>query len=100
MSSDIADEIRLVTEHCFRRADAFNAVMYQRFAVCRDAVVEARLRDVLASTSGETTICALAERCRAGGRAFRVIVQGMFEGQLEQIIPGRINLFTRVRRLS
>jgi|GEM_PF-2556902 len=100
MSSDIADEIRLVTERCFSRADAFNAVMYQRFAVCRDAVVEARLRDVLASTSGETTICALAERCRAGGRAFRVIVRAMFEGQLEQLSTGRINLFTRVRRVS
>ncbi|MDX8355576.1 hypothetical protein [Cognatiyoonia sp. IB215182] len=100
MSSDIADEVRLVTEVCFSRADAFNAVMYHRFAICRDEAVEERLSEVLASTSGETTICALAERCRAGGRAFRVIVQGMFEGRLEKLSPGRIDLFTRVRRLQ
>ncbi len=100
MPSHTADEIRLVTELCFSRADAFNAVMYQRFAIYRDADVEKRFLDVLASTPGETTICALAERCRAGGRTFRVIVQGIFEGQLEQLSPGRINLFTRVRRIS
>jgi hypothetical protein len=100
IASDIADEIRLVTELCFSRADAFNAVMYQRFAICRDTDVENRLADVVASIPGETTVCALSERCRAGGRAFRVIVQGIFEGQLEKLSPGRIDLFTRVRRLS
>ena len=100
MAPGFVDEVRLVTECCFSRADAFNAVMYQRFAIYRDAAVEARLQDVLASTAGETTICSLAERSRAGGRAFRVIVRGLFEGQLEKLSPGRIDLFTRVRRLQ
>lgn len=100
MAPDVADEVRLVTELCIPRAEAFNAVMYHRFALCRDTAVEARLHDVLSSTSGETTICDLAERCRAGGRAFRVIVQVIFEGKLEKISSGWIDLFTRVRRLS
>jgi hypothetical protein len=100
MAQDVADEVRLVTERCIPRAEAFNAVMYQRFALCRDIAVEQRLDDVLSSTPGETTICDLAERCRAGGRSFRVIVQGVFEGKLEKLSSGRIDLFTRVRRLS
>lgn len=100
MAPNIVDEVRLVTERCFSRADAFNAVMYQRFAICRDKAVEKRLFEVLASTSGETTICALAERCHAGGRAFRVIVQSLFEGNLEKLSPGRIDQFTRVRRVQ
>lgn len=99
MMPNVVDEVRLVTERCFSRADAFNAVMYQRFVLHRDEAVEHRLSDVVASTSGETTICALAERCRAGGRAFRVIVQSMFEGRLEKLSPGRIDLFTKVRRV-
>lgn len=100
MDPGIADEVRLVTERCFSRADAFNAVMYQRFKLHPDAAVEARFQDVLASTAGETTICDLARCCRAGGRAFRVIVRAIFEGHLEKRSPGRIDLFTRVRRLS
>lgn len=96
----LADEVRLVTERCFSRADAFNAVMYQRFKLHPDATVETRFRDVLASTAGETTICEVARRCRAGGRAFRVIVRAIFEGNLEKRSPGRIDLFTRVRRIS
>ena len=100
MAQGVADEIRLVTERCFSRADAFNAVMYQRFAICSDHAVKERLQDILSDTPGETTICALAERCRAGGRAFRVIVRALFEGQLEKLSSGRIDLFTQVRRLS
>lgn len=100
MPPGIADEIHLVTEQCIPRADAFNAVMYQRFALCPDLVVENRLRDVLSSTTGDISICDLAERCRAGGRAFRPIVRGIFEGLLTKQSPGRINLFTIVRRLQ
>ena len=97
--SGVVDEIRLVTETCIPRAEAFNAVMYQRFALCRDPAVETRLTDVLSSVSGDIPICDLAERCRAGGRAFRPIVRGIFEGQLQKVSGGRINLFTMVRRL-
>lgn len=100
MSEDVADELRLVTERCFSRTDASNAVLYQNLAICRDDLVERRLNDILASTPGDTTICSLAERCRAGGRAFRVIVQGIFEGKLEMLSTGRIDLFTKVRRVQ
>lgn len=96
----IADEVRLVTERCFSRGDAFNAAMYQRFKLHTDAAVEARFQDVLASTAGETTICDIARRCRAGGRAFRVIVKAIFEGKLEKQSHGRIDLFTKVLRTS
>ncbi|WP_299938219.1 TnsA endonuclease N-terminal domain-containing protein [uncultured Pelagimonas sp.] len=100
MPSGIADELRLVTEACIPRAEAFNAVMYQRFSLCRDIEVEIRLRDVLSSATGDISICDLAERCRAGGRAFRPIVRGIFEGLLAKQSSGRINLFTKVRRLQ
>lgn len=100
MDPDTADEVRLVTERCFSRAKAFNAIMYQRFKLYPDPAVEVRFQDVLASTAGETTICEIARRCRAGGRAFRVIVKAIFEGHLEKRSPGRIDLFTRVRRIS
>ena len=100
MPSGIADELVLVTENCFSRADAFNAVMYLRFALCPDPVVERRLKDVLSAVSGDISICDLAERCRAGGRAFRPIVRGIFEGQLKKLSQGRIDLFTKVRPLQ
>ncbi len=100
MPSATADEVRLVTERCISRTAAFNAIMYHRFALCRDLEVENRLKDVLPSVPGEISICDLAERCRAGGRAFRPIVRGIFEGQLNKLSPGRINQFTMVRRLT
>ncbi|MEP5760627.1 MAG: hypothetical protein ABJ327_15205 [Litoreibacter sp.] len=99
MPDGIADELRLVTELCIPRAEAFNAIMYQRFALCPDPDVDARLLDVLSSVSGDISICDLAAQCRAGGRAFRVVVRGLFEGKLRKLSPGRIVLFTRVRRL-
>lgn len=100
MPSGTADELVLVTENCFSRADAFNAVMYQRFALCPDPAVDERLQDVLSTVSGDISICDLARLCRAGGRAFRVIVRAIFEGSLLKLSTGRINLFTMVRRLS
>lgn len=100
MPPGTADELVLVTEDCFSRADAFNAVMYQRFALCPDPAVDKRLQDVLGTVSGDVSICDLARLCRAGGRAFRVIVRAIFEGSLLKLSPGRINLFTKVRRLS
>lgn len=64
----IADELRLVTEHCISRVHAFNAIMYQRFAFCPDQDVDARVAEVLKSVHGDISICDLTRLCRAGGR--------------------------------
>ena len=93
----IADEIRLVTELCIPREKAFNAIMYQRFALCPDPDVDARLQTTLRTVRGEISICDLSRLCRAGGRGFRCIVRGLYEGKLRKISPGRINFFTMVK---
>ncbi|WP_299738791.1 hypothetical protein [uncultured Roseobacter sp.] len=97
--SGIADELRLVTEHCISRVEAFNAIMYQRFALCPDCDVDARLAEILDSVHGEISICDLTRLCRAGGRGFRCIVRGLYEGMLTKVSPGRINFFTMVRAI-
>ncbi len=94
---EIADELRLVTERCISRVHAFNAIMYQRFALCPDHEVDARLAEVLESVQGEISICDLTRLCRAGGRGFRCIVRALYEGGLAKVSPGRINFFTMVR---
>ena len=93
----IADEIRLVTELCIPREKAFNAIMYQRFALSPDHDVDARLQQTLSTVRGEISICDLSRLCRAGGRGFRCIVRGLYEGKLRKISPGRINFFTMVK---
>lgn len=95
----IADELRLVTERCISRVEAFNAIMYQRFALCPDCDVDARLAEIVGSVHGEISICDLTRLCRAGGRGFRCIVRGLYEGMLTKVSPGRINFFTMVRAI-
>lgn len=97
MPDGIADEVRLVTEQCFRRSDAVNASNYLRFALCPDPEIDQRLRDVLTSVVGEITVGDLTRFCRAGGRGFRSIFRAIFEGGLERVSSGRINLFSMVR---
>lgn len=98
MPDGIADEVHLVTEECWKRSEAVNAVLYNRLSLWPDPLADARLRDVLSDMSRVVTLAELAELCRAGGRGFQAGVRAIYEGGLECLSPGRINLFTQVRR--
>lgn len=98
MPRGVADELRLVTEHSFSRADAFNAVMYLRFSLTPDYQVDQLLNDVLSTISGAMTIGDVCKTCRSGGRAFRCVVRAIYNGSLRKLSTGRINLFTWVEK--
>lgn len=91
------DEIRLVTENCFKRLDATNALTYLKFRLFPDWDVLSRLDEVIPTIRGILAIHDLMKLLKMGGRSYRSIYRAIFEGKLERVSPGKINEFTLIR---
>lgn len=95
---ELADEVRLVTEQCFSRTAAVNAVTYLRFALCPDPEADACLDEAVTTLDGEVTIADLIVLSRTGARGFRAAFRAIYENRLDLISGGSINLHSIVRR--
>lgn len=91
------DEIRLVTENCFKRSEATNALAYLKFRLFPDWDVHSRLNEVIPTLRGILAIHDLMKLLKMGGRSYRSIYRAIFEGKLEKVSPGKINEFTLIR---
>ncbi len=96
VSKNFADDVRLVTDQCFLRAEAINAERYFDFARYRSADVADQLHQVLETISFPTTIAELSQKLNAGGQGFRAVFLAIYEGQLNADKTSIINLQTAV----
>ncbi len=96
VNKNFADDVRLITDQCFTRAEAINAERYFDFARHRDSNVARQLQYALETTSFPITIAELSQKLNAGGHGFRTVFLAIYEGQLKADKTSIINLQTTV----
>ncbi|MEM5518970.1 hypothetical protein WNY37_18570 [Henriciella sp. AS95] len=96
LPSDFADEVILMSEADFRRAQALNAQRYHEFSKKPD--IEADSLIVLAAREqlAPITLANLIEESGLGRRGFRAGFRSIIEGKLRSLSPGKIGLQTLV----
>ncbi|MEP1611250.1 MAG: TnsA endonuclease N-terminal domain-containing protein [Roseobacter sp.] len=82
MRKDFADDILLITDQDFTKAEAQNAERYIDFARHKDLGREQSLKEVIASTSFPATVAELAAKLDADGEGFRSVFLAIYEGLL------------------
>ncbi|UWR60196.1 TnsA endonuclease N-terminal domain-containing protein [Phaeobacter inhibens] len=82
MRKDYADDIVLITEQDFTKAEALNAERYHEFSRNRDPEVAEALLSVLATAILPATVGELASRVGYDGKGFRAVFIAIFEGLL------------------
>ena len=101
MHKGYADEILLITDRSFTRAEALNAQRLHDFRRHRDMALTARLQDLIDQIVFPITVGELARALDAGGAAFRTVFMGIYDGLLgadtSRIIDERTILSRRVR---
>ena len=83
MRKDFADDILLITDQDFTKAEAQNAERYVDFSRSKIEWAEHSLKEVIASTSFPTTVAALAAKLDAEGGGFRSVFLAIYEGLLK-----------------
>lgn len=89
MSKDFADDLVLITDQDFTKAEALNAERYHEFSRSRNEMAFERLSDVVRSMSFPTSVGALAKFLDAGDQSFRTVFIAIYEGLLsvDRTIP-------------
>ncbi|MEX0319039.1 MAG: Tn7 transposase TnsA N-terminal domain-containing protein [Ruegeria sp.] len=79
MRKDFADDIVLVTERDFTRAEALNAQRFVEFSKTRNSEHQAHLKSIICDVCFPVTVNELCQLLGLGGAGFRSIVIGIFE---------------------
>ncbi|MCF2872893.1 hypothetical protein L0664_17640 [Octadecabacter sp. G9-8] len=89
MTEDFADDLVLITDQDFTKAEALNAERFHEFSRSRNEMAFERLRDVIRSISFPTSVGALAKSLDAGDQSFRTVFIAIYEGLLsvDRTIP-------------
>lgn len=82
MSKDFADDIVLVTERDFTRAEALNAQRFVEFSKTRNSGHQAHLKSVIRDVCFPVTVDELCQLLRLGDAGFRSIVIAIYEDVL------------------
>lgn len=92
------DELRLVTEKSFTRAEAENAELIHFVGSEIDDEADRLVADVIASLAGTTTIENIVNATGLEGRAFRAVIRMVGRRICFQVDEGRLRYPTLVRR--
>lgn len=98
MTQDFADDLVLITDQDFTKAEALNAERYHEFSRARNEMAFERLRDVIRSMSFPTSVGALAKTLDAGDQSFRTVFIAIYEGLLSSDRTMPIDTDTSVHR--
>jgi hypothetical protein len=98
MTKDFADDLVLITDQDFTKAEALNAERYHEFSRARNEMAFERLRDVIRSMSFPTSVGALAKSLDAGDQSFRTVFIAIYEGLLSGDRTMPIDTDTSVHR--
>lgn len=91
-----ADDVVLITDRSFTRADARNAERLHAFRRTPDIEADTIVADLLRHLSTETRIATLVEATALGGRGFRAVFRALFAGLARVTQPGDIRPGTHV----
>ncbi|WP_297340116.1 TnsA endonuclease N-terminal domain-containing protein [Pseudophaeobacter sp.] len=96
ISKDFADQVRLITNSDFTKAEALNAERYHDFRRHKDARWMPALETALESAALPMTVKQLADSLDLERDGFRAVVVGIYEGLLEADRTAPINAETLV----
>lgn len=82
MQENYADDILLITDQDFTKAEALNAERFHEFSRSRNAAVIARLQQIVRETTFPVSIQELSSQLGAGGAGFRAVFIAIYEGLL------------------
>jgi hypothetical protein len=82
MGKDYADDLLLITDQDFSKAEALNAERFYEFSRSKNERAFERLCELIPSMSFPTTIAVLMEALQFGDQSFRTIVIAIYEGLL------------------
>ena len=82
MHKDFADDLILITDQDFTKAEALNAERYHEFSRSRNEPAFARLKDTIRTIAFPTSVAALSRSLGAGDQSFRTVFIAIYEGLL------------------
>ncbi|MFC3059729.1 hypothetical protein [Paenirhodobacter populi] len=97
LPSDLADDLILVTDQDFTRAQAQNALRYIEFSKRPDVEADDAVTRAITSTHGIVRMRDFAMLTGLAGRGYRAAFRAAFRGQLEVLTDGLINQHTLVK---
>jgi hypothetical protein len=100
MSSSVADGVLLLTEDHLGPDLIHNSVLIHESRRDPDAVVDRRIRALIATMNGAATVDSLIATAGLDGEGFRAVVRAIADGLLVVHGTGRIDRATWVRRGS
>lgn len=96
MTKDYADDLVLITDHDFTKAEALNAERYHSFAKTKDPNVQDRLIGLIKKSVFPTSVGQLAEQLDPLHAGFRSVFIGIYEGLLAADRTNLIDMDTEI----
>lgn len=96
MPENFADDVILLSEADFTRAQALNAQRYHEFAKSPDIEADKKIMRVASQAREPRPLADLIDLSGLAGRGFRAAFRAIIEGRLSQLNPGKIGLQTLV----
>lgn len=97
LPDELANDLVLVTDQDFTRAQAQNALRYVEFTKCSDAEADDTVARAIKSLRGIVTMNDLACLTGLAGRGYRAAFRAAFHGQLHVLTEGIIDQHTLVK---
>ncbi|MCI2395727.1 TnsA endonuclease N-terminal domain-containing protein [Aliiroseovarius sediminis] len=96
MNSDFADEVILITDQDFTKAEALNAERCNAFVRTRNENLQQKLKALIHVVAFPLSVGELQNRLGAGAEGYRAIFLAIFDGLLSADKTKEIDLFTMV----
>lgn len=93
-----AHDVFLMTDQSFSPFAARNAARLHEFRRIPDPEADIRIRSIITTLVGETTIADLVARSGLGGRGFRAVFRAIYAGTVQALDEGDIEATTRIVR--
>lgn len=97
LPDELADDLILVTDQSFTRAQAQNALRYIEFSKHADQEADRALTDALEKRKGIVSMADLATLTGLAGRGYRAAFRAAFEGQIQVFSEGLISEHSLVK---
>jgi hypothetical protein len=97
LPGELADDLILVTDQSFTRAQAQNALRYIEFSKQADPVADLALAAALEKRKGIVSMGDLATLTGLAGRGYRAAFRAAFEGQIQVLSEGLIGEHSLVK---
>lgn len=96
MNSDFADDVILITDKDFTKAEALNAERFNAFVRNRNENLQQKLKALIHVVAFPLSVGELQNRLGAGAEGYRAIFLAIFDGLLSADKTKEIDLFTMV----